>query len=200
MPSRKLTNVPVVMAAPTLTSERLGWVQTAAALPVNAEVRRDPPGRRLSVSDVARLADVGQSTLHAWEAGRSTPQIDLLARVIAILKATIEQVVIIGPDQRYPGDWRVLRGITQPELAAGAKIATTTLRGIERADIALTDANAATLAGLLGIGVDEHRAAYPRARGNHRLIAAGVGDRRALSRTAGFCVGKALRRGRCTAR
>ena len=36
--------------------------------------------------------------------------------------------------------------MTQPELAAGAKIAMTTLRGIERADIALTEANAATLA------------------------------------------------------
>ncbi|ULE31143.1 helix-turn-helix transcriptional regulator [Mycobacterium sp. IDR2000157661] len=120
--------------------------------------------RGLSVSDLARLADVGQSTIHAWEAGKSTPQIDLLARAMAVLKAPIEQVVIVAREERYPGDWRVLRGITQPELAAAAKIATTTLRGIERADIALTDLNAATLAELLGIDVAEYRAAYQRAR------------------------------------
>lgn len=125
-----------------------------------------PTGRRrgLSVSDLTRLADIGQSTIHAWEAGKATPQIDLLARAMSVLDAPIEQVVIIDADQRYPGDWRVLNGLTQPELAAGAKIATTTLRGIERADIALTDAHAATLAGLLGIAVDEYRAAYQRAR------------------------------------
>nr|WP_238958477.1 helix-turn-helix domain-containing protein [Mycobacterium intracellulare] len=64
----------------------------------------------------------------------------------------------------YLGDWRVIRGITQPELAAAATISTGSLRGIERGDIALTDANAAGLAALLGITVDEYRAAYPRAR------------------------------------
>lgn len=126
-----------------------------------AEVRR---GRGLSVSDLARLADIGQSTIHTWEAGKSTPQIDLLARAMRVLETAIERVVIIAPDQRFPGDWRVLKGITQPELAGAAKIATTTLRGIERADIALTDANAAALAKLLGISVDEYRAAYQRAR------------------------------------
>ena len=118
----------------------------------------------LSVSDLARLADVGTSTIHAWEAGKGTPQIDLLARVMKILKTPISQVVTIDPGQRYPGDWRVIRGLTQPELAAAAKIATTTLRGIERADIALTSANATTLAGLLGITVEEYQAAYSRAR------------------------------------
>ena len=43
-------------------------------------------------------------------------------------------------------------------------ISRSTLRGIERADLALTDANAATLARLLGIGTDEYRAAHQRAR------------------------------------
>ncbi|MCV7049588.1 helix-turn-helix transcriptional regulator [Mycobacterium heidelbergense] len=120
--------------------------------------------RGLSVSDLARLADVGQSTIHAWEAGTRTPQVDLLARVMEILKTPIEQVVIISPDERYPGDWRVIKGVTQPQLAAAAKIATTTLRGIERADIALTDANAFTLAMLLDLPVEQYRAAYQRAR------------------------------------
>ena len=82
-----------------------------------------------------------------------------------ILEAPIEQVVTIPAGERYPGDWRVIKGLTQPELAAAAKIATTTLRGIERADIGLTDANAEKLAKhCSGISVEEYRAAYQRAR------------------------------------
>ncbi|WP_374101756.1 helix-turn-helix transcriptional regulator [Mycobacterium sp. SM1] len=126
-----------------------------------AEARRR---KGISVADLARLADVGQSTVHAWEAGRGTPQVDLLARVMRILDTGIEQVVTIPPQERYPGDWRIIKGMTQPELAAAAKIATTTLRGIERADIGLTDANAVKLAKHLGISVEEYRAAYQRAR------------------------------------
>lgn len=126
-----------------------------------AEARRQ---RGISVADLSRMADVGQSTIHAWEKGTFTPQVDLLARVMGILDAPIERVVTIAPDERYPGDWRVIKGLTQPGLAAAAKIATTTLRAIERADVSLTDANAEKLAGLLGISADEYRAAYQRCR------------------------------------
>src|ERR1700757_1818186 len=69
-----------------------------------AETRRR---RGLSVSDLARLANVGTSTIHAWEAGKGTPQVDLLARVMEILDTPISKVVPIAPDERYPGDWRV---------------------------------------------------------------------------------------------
>ncbi|VAZ69638.1 hypothetical protein LAUMK40_05801 [Mycobacterium kansasii] len=120
--------------------------------------------RGLSVSDLARLGDIGTSTIHAWEAGTRTPQVDLLARVMDVLGAAIDQVVCIDPEERYPGDWRVMKGMTQPELAAAAKIATTTLRAIERADQSLSDHNARTLAAVLGISVDTYHAAYRRAR------------------------------------
>jgi transcriptional regulator with XRE-family HTH domain len=126
-----------------------------------AEARRQ---QGISVSDLSRLADVSQAAIFNWEAGKSTPQVDLLARVMRILEAPIEQVVTIPVDERYPGDWRVIKGLTQPELAAAAKIATTTLRGIERADIGLSDANAATLASRLGISVEQYRGSYQRAR------------------------------------
>lgn len=118
----------------------------------------------ISVSDLSRLADVSQAAIFNWEAGKSTPQVDLLARVMRILGAPIEQVVPIPAGERFPGDWRVIQGLTQPELAAAAKIATTTLRGIERADVGLTDANADKLAALLGISVEQYQAAYQRAR------------------------------------
>lgn len=120
--------------------------------------------RGISVADLARMADVSQATIHNWEAGKGTPQVDLLARVMTYLNVPIEHVVLVNPDERFPGDWRVIRGMMQPELAAAAGIATSTLKGIERADKALTDANAATLARLLGISADDYRASYQRAR------------------------------------
>ncbi len=121
-------------------------------------------GSGLSVSDIARGADVGTATIHAWKRGSATPQVDLLARVMGLLALPIELVVPIPPDARFPGDWRVIRGMTQPALAAAAGIATTTLRGIERADIALTDANADKLATLLDLEASAYRDAYTRAR------------------------------------
>lgn len=126
-----------------------------------ANIRRR---RGLSITDLARLADVGLSTVKAWEAGRRTPQVDLLARVMRLLQTPIEDVVALGPKERYPGDWRVIRGLTQPQLAAAAGIATTTLRDIERADIRLTDANASRLAQILNISVEQYQTAYQRAR------------------------------------
>lgn len=126
-----------------------------------AEARRR---RGISVSDLSRLANVSQATVFNWEAGKSTPQVDLLARVMGILESPIERVVSIPADGRYPGDWRVIKGLTQPELAAAVKIPTTTLRGIERADAALTDGNAEKLSNYLGISLEEYRAAYQRAR------------------------------------
>lgn len=126
-----------------------------------AEIRRT---HGISVSDLARLADVSAATIFNWEAGKGTPQVDLLARVMSILDAPIEDVVTVAAEDRYPGDWRVIKGMTQPQLAAVAKIPTTTLRGIERADAALTDANAAKLAACLDISVEEYQAAYSRAR------------------------------------
>ena len=119
---------------------------------------------QISVPDLARLADVGQSTLYTWEAGTFSPQVDLLARVMRILDAPIERGRQHPANERYPGDWRVIKGLTQPELAAAVKIATSTLRSIERAELGLTDANAEKLAKHLGISVEEYRAAYQRAR------------------------------------
>lgn len=120
--------------------------------------------RDIAVSELSRLTGVSQAAIHNWESGHSTPQADLLARTMAVLNTPIEHVIDIAPDQRFPSDWRVINGITQLQLAAAADIAPTTLRGIERADITLTDANAAKLAGHLGISEADYRAAYQRAR------------------------------------
>ena len=118
----------------------------------------------LSVSDLARMADVAVSTVHHWEAGTRSPQIDILASVMSVLDAPIEAVVLIEANERYPGDWRAVRGLTQPQLAAAARLPTVTIQRIERADYPLSEQNAEIIANVLGLTVEEYRAAYDRAR------------------------------------
>ena len=81
-----------------------------------------------------------------------------------ILEAPIEQVVTIPAGERYPGDWRVIKGLTQPELAAAVKIRHHHVARHRACRRSLTDGNAEKLAKHLGISVEEYRAAYQRAR------------------------------------
>lgn len=118
----------------------------------------------LSVSDLARIADVAVSTIHHWEAGTRSPQVDILASVMKVFDAPIEAVVLIPADDRYPGDWRVMKGLTQPQLARAAGVTTVTIQRIERADYPLSDKNAENIAAVLDISTHEYRAAYQRAR------------------------------------
>lgn len=118
----------------------------------------------ISVSDLARLSGVSLSTIHHWEAGRRTPQVDVLAAAMTIIGAPIEAVVRIDVDDRFPGDWRVMQGLTQPQLAAAARLSTAVVQRIERGEYPLSDGNAAILADLLGINAHTYRQAYQRAR------------------------------------
>ncbi|WP_308207117.1 helix-turn-helix domain-containing protein [Mycobacterium szulgai] len=58
--------------------------------------------RGLSVSDLARLGDIGTSTIHAWEAGTRTPQVDLLARVMDVLGAASTRSYALTPKSATP--------------------------------------------------------------------------------------------------
>lgn len=118
----------------------------------------------MSVSDLSRMADVAVSTIHHWEAGTRSPQVDILAAVMKVLDAPIEAVVLIPPDGRYPGDWRVMKGLTQPQLARAAQLPTVTIQRIERADYPLSDKNAEAIAAVLAITTEQYRDAYQRAR------------------------------------
>lgn len=118
----------------------------------------------MSVSDLARLSGASLSTIHHWEAGRRTPQVDVLATVMKVIGAPIEAVVSIDVNDRFPGDWRVMQGLTQPQLAAAAGMSTAMVQRIERGEYPLSDGNATILAGLLGITAQTYRQAYRRAR------------------------------------
>jgi transcriptional regulator with XRE-family HTH domain len=119
---------------------------------------------KMSMMELARLSGITSSTIYAWEAGTFTPQVDKLAAVMKALDSPIEHVVVLPIDQRFPGDWRVLCGLTQPQLAASAGIATTTLKRIERGEMTLTDDKAAKLSHLLGTTAEEYGAAWRRVR------------------------------------
>lgn len=118
----------------------------------------------MSLSDLVRLSGVTASTIYAWEAGTTSPQIDKLADAMKALGKPIEDVVNVPIEERYPGDWRVLCGLTQPQLAAAATISTSNLQRIESGERAPTDEQAATLSRLLGTDAEQYRAAWQRAR------------------------------------
>ena len=96
--------------------------------------------------------------------GRRTPQVDILTAVMKVLKAPIDAVVLIAADERCPGDWRVMKGLTQPQLAASAGLSAQIVQRIEGGEYPLSDGNAEVLARVLGITAREYRAAYQRAR------------------------------------
>lgn len=118
----------------------------------------------MSLSDLVRLSGVTASTIYAWEAGTSTPQVDKLAAAMKALGSSIDDVVEVPIEERFPGDWRVLAGFTQPQLAAAAAISTTGLQRIESGERAPTDEQAATLSRLLGTDAQQYQAAWQRAR------------------------------------
>jgi transcriptional regulator with XRE-family HTH domain len=119
---------------------------------------------RISQRELARLARLNGETVRRWELGDSSPQVDMLARVVAVLGGTIADVVVVPEEERYPGDWRVLRGLTQPMLGAAAGITTAIVGGVERGEIPLSDRVATKLSEALGISEAELRASYDRVR------------------------------------
>ncbi|WP_345353404.1 helix-turn-helix transcriptional regulator [Rhodococcus olei] len=118
----------------------------------------------ISQVEAARVARVGADTIRRWEQGESSPQVDLLAKVTGALGVEIADVVHIPEGERYPGDWRVLLGLTQPQLGAKAGVATQIVSSVERGVISLSGNVAVKLAAALEIPESELRASYERAR------------------------------------
>lgn len=125
------------------------------------QLRRDAG---LSQREVARLARLNAETVRRWEVGDSSPQVDLLARVTRAIGVTIADVVCVPEGERYPGDWRVLRGLTQPQLGAAAGVTTQIVGSVERGEISLSDNVERKLSTALDIPEGELRASYERVR------------------------------------
>lgn len=121
--------------------------------------------RGISQQDLARMADLSAGlVVGRWENGERTPQIDLLARVAEVLGEPIEHFVEISPDERFLGDLRILRGLTQPALAARLGINTATLAELERGQRRLRPEIAQRLADVLAFPVETVVAAHEAVR------------------------------------
>ncbi|MDV7136881.1 helix-turn-helix transcriptional regulator [Williamsia muralis] len=118
----------------------------------------------LTQGELARIAGVGRTTLYQWEMGVRSPQVDVLASVARALDISLSELVSVPVDERFPGDWRVLRGLTQPQLGVAAGISTTMVGAIERGEAELSEQTARALADALSVNETELRAAYRRAR------------------------------------
>lgn len=119
---------------------------------------------KLTRSELGRLANVTESAIGRWEKGIRSPQIDVLARVLKQLGVSVEDVVEIAPDDRYPGDWRIIRGLTQPLLGRAAGVSTGAIGRIERGEGGLTPDLERRVAAALEITPEELREAFNRAR------------------------------------
>ncbi|NKR28854.1 helix-turn-helix domain-containing protein [Rhodococcus hoagii] len=118
----------------------------------------------LTRGELARLAGVSIGAVQSWETGRAMPQVDTLARVVEVLGVSIDQVVLVKPEERYLGDLRVMAGLTQPQLAAKIALSTTSLSSLELGQTGLTDDVADRIANALDLPVRTVVEAYERTR------------------------------------
>ncbi|MFZ8839643.1 MAG: helix-turn-helix domain-containing protein [Pyrobaculum sp.] len=58
-----------------------------------------------SLSDIARVAGVNTSTVHAWLTGRSAPQADKLERLYSAMPETVERCLPEPPS----ASWRLCK-------------------------------------------------------------------------------------------
>lgn len=119
----------------------------------------------MSRNDLIRLAQIKTvETIRRWEIGAVSPQIDVLGRAIRALEIGAEEVIRTDPATRFISDWRHLRLLTQPQLAAAAGFSTNLVQQLESGVGTLTDDRARRLGSALDISPGEVRNAYERAR------------------------------------
>lgn len=119
----------------------------------------------MSRNDLIRLAQIKTvETIRRWEIGAVSPQIDVLGRAVTAMGIGAEEVIRTDPATRYISDWRHLKLLTQPQLAAASGLTTNLVQQLESGVGELTDARVRQLGSALDIPDVEVRNAYERAR------------------------------------
>lgn len=118
----------------------------------------------MTMTDLARLAEVAPSTVSSWERNTGAPDITRLVRVAGVLGVDFTDLVHVDIDQRMPSDWRIRKGLSQIELAREAGLSTAVVAYFERAEVKWNPAHAAKIAATLDMSVTELEAAWQRAR------------------------------------
>ncbi|MBM4574878.1 helix-turn-helix domain-containing protein [Rhodococcus hoagii] len=123
-------------------------------------------GRGMTIQDLARISGVSVPTLHRWEKDLTVPQIDKLRNVAEALSIPIpmEDLIVVPRSERYPVDWRAIHGLLQPTLGRITGIETSVISQIERATRAPTPKQAAAIAKVYGITVNEFMECFERVR------------------------------------
>ena len=119
-------------------------------------------------AELARLSEVSVGAIRNWEVEDAVPQVDTLYRVVSVLGVAITDVVLVAPEERQLSDLRVLAGLTQPQLAARAELATTTVAGLEQGHVRLQGTHAEQLAKALELPVAVVEDAYMRTHSRPR--------------------------------
>lgn len=114
--------------------------------------------------DLGRLAEVSVAAITSWERRGGTPDIERLVRVAGVLGVSLEELVHLPDEKCLPSDLRLRVGLTQVQLAAAAGLSTTAVSGFERAEPGWSDRKATAIASVLGISVEDLRAAWQRSR------------------------------------
>lgn len=131
---------------------------------VPAEITKHRVARNMSRGELARLIGVTTSAVGMWERGATTPQVDTLKKAADLLEVPLDEFIQIPPDERFLGDLRALRGLTQPQLATFLPVSMTTLAQLERGEAKLTDPVASSIAKALELPVNTVVEAYERVR------------------------------------
>ena len=135
---------------------------------VPGEVANHRQAHGMSRGELARLIGVSTGAVGGWERGETTPQVDTLKSVADLLHVPMEEFIQIPEDERFLGDLRALRGMTQPQLAKILPVSMTTLAQLERGEAKLTDAVAQSIAKALELPVNTVIEAYERVRDRPR--------------------------------
>lgn len=120
-------------------------------------------GTIMTTGDLGRLSRVAPATIRSWLRG-GYPDIERLTRVAATLDLDIAELIQVPDDECFPSDLRLRKGLTQVQLAGAVGLSTTVISGFERAETRWDDLKGAAIAEGLGVGVDELRRAWERAR------------------------------------
>lgn len=123
-------------------------------------------GRAVEVRDLARVSGVGMTTIRNWESGESVPQVDKLRKIAEVLGISVpmDELIDVPRAERSPTDWRALFGLLQPTLGRIVGIETTTVGHIESGVRVPKPEQAAAIAKVYGISVDEFMECFERAR------------------------------------
>lgn len=131
---------------------------------VPSQITMHRQARSMSRGELARLIGVTTGAVGMWERGETTPQVDTLKTAADLLNVQMDEFIQIPPAERYLGDLRALRGLTQPQLAKLLPVSMTTLAQLERGEAKLTDSVASSIAKALEVPVNTVVEAYERVR------------------------------------